>query len=84
MGKWKSRIWKNPDANTETETKPEVDRLTGSSTRSDPGSVLFYFPLFFLNFFLTYFLSYCVNQIIEFWPATVVCSVWEASPAPPS
>ena len=54
-GKWKSRIWKNPDANTETETNPEVDCLTGSATGSDPGSVLFYF-LFIFYYYFSYFL----------------------------
>ena len=51
-GKWKSRIWKNPDANTETETNPEMDRLTRSATGSDPGSVLFYFLFIYYLFIL--------------------------------
>ena len=62
-GKWKSRIWENPDANTETEKDPEVVRSTGSATGSDTRSVLFYF-LFILLLYIFYFLfsftSYCV------------------------
>ena len=90
MGKWKSRIWKNTDAKTETETNPEVDILTGSATEVTPE--VFYFtsfppPPFF--YFLFSFTSYCyffkrqpTKSLLkaEFWPATVVCSVWEASP----
>ena len=89
MGKWKSRIWKNTDA--KTETNPEVDILTGSATGSYPGSV--YFTSFFLLlalffFFLLPIFFYLIVKRqptksllkAEFWPATVVCSVWEASP----
>ena len=55
-GKWKSRIWENPDS--ETETDLEAVRSTGSATGSDTGSVLFYFLfiLLLLLFFTSYFL----------------------------
>ena len=63
LGKWKSRIWENPDAKTETETNPEVDRLTGSVTGSDTGSVLFYFCFLLLAFFFFFFQGQPTNSM---------------------
>ena len=50
----------------------------------------FFFPIllvitsYFLLLPIIFFKRQPTKSKAEFWPATVVCSVWEASPAPPS
>ena len=54
---------------------------------NEPGSVLFYFLFIIYLFHFLFFFCFLLREPAkplfkaEFWPATVVCSVWEASSA---